>query len=205
MPEPVEPISDISQIEARKELGLPAGARIIALLGHLDGRKGVLELLDAYRRIASRDTVLLLMGTVDPRIKDQVETIASNVSGVILQQGYLSSARFQHALIASDWQAVPYIRHIGSSGILARAAAYERPVIASNWGWVGEATRRFDLGVQCDPLVPSSICDAVRVACETSARATSTKARPFREFNTEQRFVDEWKKALRREVSDDGR
>ena len=68
---------------------------------------------------------------------------------LILIDRYVSEETFNLGLNAADVVCTPYPRHIGSSGIVVRAAAMERPVLASEYGWVGAVTQAFRLGQTC--------------------------------------------------------
>jgi hypothetical protein len=192
MPEPVEPVVNNSREEARVALGLPRDCEIVALMGHLDARKGVLELLEAHRQARVRDRLLLLLGKLDLSLRSEVHARATGDSSVIIRDGYLDAQTFAQAFVASDWQAVTYPRHIGSSGILVRAAAYRRPVIASSWGWVGEATRRFGLGVTCDCRSSSALAETLRNLPAGREQGDQPASAWFRSFNTEANFRAHW-------------
>ena len=50
-----------------------------------------------------------------------------------------------------------YQRHVGMSGILIRAAAANKPVLATNYGLMGEITRRYKLGIDLNARDPQAI------------------------------------------------
>ena len=201
MPEPVESPLSITQVDARRELGLPIDDRLLMVLGALDSRKGVVELMRAFRDAAPYRTRLVLMGLLYPDVKDAVMSL-SNELGIercIVRDVMLSQRDFSLGFAASDWQALPYRQHIGSSGILVRAAAYGRPVLASDWGWIGQATQQFGLGSTCDTSSNESIVEGIHrlVAAPTLA---SAQANRFANFNTEHNFCAHWSRTLEGEI-----
>jgi glycosyltransferase involved in cell wall biosynthesis len=198
MPEPVEPPLAVTRGEARRELGLPESTRLLMVLGALDRRKGVVELLHGFRRRSPPDTALALMGPLYADIRHEVLVLARELGPTrcIVRDRVLSQREFGLAFAASTWQALTYRRHTGSSGILVRAAAHGVPVIASDFGWVGTATRRFMLGETCDPDNTASIADAIDRALQ-SMPSQSADAAAFVQFNTEANFIAHWGRRLR--------
>lgn len=153
IPEPVEAIQRFEKVEARRKLGLPLEGRYIASMGSQNTRKGTHLLLQAFAQAKlSANDRLLLMGKLDPAIR----TLTSEQMGalirserLILMDQYVSDEVLGLGLNAVDVVCTPYPRHVGSSGIVVRAAAVERPVLASGFGWVGAVTQAFRLGQTC--------------------------------------------------------
>ena len=152
MPEPVHRPLAVSQEDAGAFLNLPVSSRILMMLGAIDSRKGVIQLMDAYRKARPRDMTLVLMGLLYPDVKATVLQLANEIGpgSCVVRNQMLTPERFQLALAACDWQALTYQGHYWSSGILVRAAAHQRPVIATSLGWIGQATTRYGLGITCD-------------------------------------------------------
>jgi glycosyltransferase involved in cell wall biosynthesis len=199
MPEPVEPMCDVARGEARLRLGLPPSSLILGVLGSLDRRKGVLELLEAFRRSGVQDLMLALLGKLDPEIRDSVHELAARCprGSVVVRDALLSPDEFTCALAACDWQSVVYPRHFGSSGVLVRAAAVGRPVLASDFGWVGEATRRYGLGLTCDASSVDAIAERVHTIQKQPSFALGSDRASFVTFNTEANFIAHWGVTLR--------
>ncbi len=202
MPEPVEPLDRLNRDEALRHLGLPGDRTIIGVLGSLDGRKGVLELLQAVKIASSSRLLIVLMGKIDALIAASVKELASRCpsGSVVVRDAVLSKRDFAAALWACDWQAVAYPRHVGSSGILVRAASIGRPVLASEFGWVGEATRRYSLGRTCDAASPTAIADQLVQIASDPLHVPTDAASSFARFNTEANFLAHWTGALRSEL-----
>jgi hypothetical protein len=59
---------------------------------------------------------------------------------------YLTEEEHDLALNAADFIGALHYRPIGSSGLLVRAAALRKPVLATDFGWIGWATNKFELG-----------------------------------------------------------
>jgi hypothetical protein len=61
---------------------------------------------------------------------------------------------------------VPYQRHVGSSGVLIRAAQAGRPVIASDYGLVGAWTRKNQLGAAVNCEISAELVHCIVAASE---------------------------------------
>ena len=199
MPEPVEAICTSTIQGARQQLGLPNDRRLLVMQGALDSRKGTIELLRAALIARLPDTTIVLLGEIDRRVRDEVYPLIKSLgpSKCIVIDRPLSQEDFLLGFVASDWQLIPYQRHIGSSGVMVRAAAHNRPVISSNWGWVGEATRRYDLGICCDTTSIQQLANAMEHALQYKPPARSPLCNKFITFNTKENFIAHWFKSIR--------
>lgn len=153
IPEPVEQIRRVNLSDARRQIGVPTDGRYIVGLGSGDIRKGTDLLVRAFCRAElSVNDRLLLMGKIDPPVRHLIESqMKSYVRNgrLILIDRYLSHELFCLGLNAADMICTPYPRHIGSSGIVVRAAALHKPVLASDYGWLGAVVPTFGLGWTC--------------------------------------------------------
>lgn len=195
MPEPVEPIRDEGKLEARSAMGIPPSPIYIGVAGPLNTRKGVDRLLHAFQAcsFAERDVRLLLCGKPDSVVRPLLEgEYAPSVAAgrIIWRDGYLSDEQFDQALCALDVAALAYPGHLGSSGLLVRAAAIGRTVLASEHGWMGWVTPKFRLGITCDPGDPAGIAAGLKAAVDLAERAPANGglAEAFTCFHTVQNF-----------------
>ena len=153
IPEPVEAIQKIEMVEARCRLGIPVDGRYVACMGSLDVRKGTHLLIQAFARakLQSNDR-LLLIGNLHQDVRSLItHTIAALLRDgrLILIDRYVSDETLGMGLNAADVVCTPYPKHVGSSGIVVRAAAVGKPILASDYGWVGAIVPAFQLGTTC--------------------------------------------------------
>lgn len=202
MPDPVEAAPRVSRAEARRALGLEEDGRYIVLAGGIDRRKGADLLLHAFLRARlSSDDRLLLAGSLSPDVRALLgadfEPLISAKRLVLLDR-YLPNEELLLAIVAADLVCVPYPRHIGSASILIRAAAAERPVLSSTFGWVAHMTSRFALGWSCDVLERDEFAHALGSALDRSASwHRSDAGRRFAEYHSMPNFRAHWTAALR--------
>lgn len=194
IPEPVESIPLVEMAEARRQVGIPTEGRYIVSLGSGDTRKGTHLLLQAFAKAKlSQNDRLLLMGKLAP----EIHALITEQMGPWLRDGrlilidrYLSYEMMRLGLSIANVICTPYPRHIGSSGIVVRAAAVGKPILASDYGWVGAVVRTFGLGETCE--VSNLDCFAAKIQESLdhapSFRRTETGLR-FAQFHTIQNFT----------------
>jgi glycosyltransferase involved in cell wall biosynthesis len=170
LPDPVPlPTVSHSHVKDLDSLGILPGRTVCLLFGSLDGRKGIHPLLEAIQLLPDalgRKLCLLLVGKIDPTDKSQVDgritTITHNsLVQIIVQDTFIPDAAIDDYFQRADVILAPYQRHVGMSAILVRAAAAQKPVIASSFGLMGELTRRYGLGLTVDSTIPHKIAQAL--------------------------------------------
>ena len=133
----------------------PRGARTrFVLFGALQRRKGVLQTLDAIARLAP-ETAARLELRLCGRLVEDAEAVRARIKAlnaasraqIALDDRYLPFADLCAEVAAADIVLAPYLWHKGSSGVLYWAAAFHKPVIAQDYGAMGEEVRRFGLGL----------------------------------------------------------
>ena len=132
--------------------------RLAVMFGVLDERKGLPVLLDALERLpdaTARRLAVVLAGAMDDgeraKLVARVEGVRSRTAAqVLLDERFLADEEIQPLLKRSDLVLLPYVRHVGSSGVLVRAAQAGRPVLTSDYGVLGAHARRHRLGLAVD-------------------------------------------------------
>jgi glycosyltransferase involved in cell wall biosynthesis len=125
---------------ARASLGLPPDATVFLVIGFIQPHKGADRAIKAFGGLDPTRCRLDIVGSApgqDGGYLAELEALAAGTPGVHLHVGYLSQESFDRWLVASDAVVLPY-RHIWSSGVLERAALYQKPVIASAVGGLPE-------------------------------------------------------------------
>lgn len=156
----------------RAKLGVDRARCLMVLFGALDARKGTFALLDAVGRLpaaaAGRLSVCLTGRIPAPQregLLRAVEDLArASAAQVIVDERYLPDREAEALLSAADVVLAPYLRHVGSSGILLRAAAIGRPVLTQDYGLMGHVTRTHRLGQTVDTTDPDALATALEAA-----------------------------------------
>lgn len=200
LPDPVEPgVGTEPPLALRTELGVAPGRKLALLFGALAERKGVLQLLDALALLppetAGNLSVVLAGRVVEPALypamAPRIAALESNPVQLIVSDSFVPDERIQSLVRAADLILLPYQRHVGSSGVLVRAAAAERPALAQEYGLVGYQTRTHKLGQAVDTTSPQAIAEALGAFVAAPARAFDpSAARAFAAQNTVGAYLD---------------
>lgn len=140
IPDPMEPLKASDPIDTAD------GRTVASLIGVLAPRKG-LDVLAAAARSApdlADRYVLRIAGNPAVGYQREAERLVTNMRAAgfkveaTLRQ--LSTEEFHDALSSTDVVVLPYVSHLGSSGILGAVLETGRHrVVASDYGWLGKA------------------------------------------------------------------
>lgn len=193
--------------QLRASLGIESGRSVFLMFGALENdRKGLSQTLDAIALLPPalcKRMALVLAGTITPEERQKLEEKIAQLTQthpvqVVTQYNFVPDEAIHPYFQMSDVILVPYQRHIGMSAILVRAAAAQKPVLASDFGVVGELTRRYELGLTVDSTSPGSIAEAMqRYLLEIPAELCNpVQQKQFAERNTAERFASQIFEAL---------
>ncbi len=87
-----------------------------------------------------------------------------------------------------DVIAAVYPQHTGSASIVIRAAAAGRPVLGSDYGWIGRTIEKHGLGLACRPSDESSILRGISWAFRCP-EVDEQRAHAFAWQNSVERFT----------------
>jgi glycosyltransferase involved in cell wall biosynthesis len=167
LPDPVQIYNDTeSQLEKlRTSMGIASGRQVFLLFGALGARKGIHQLLEAVLMLPPalcHKFCLLLIGPIGFEEKELLPARIAEISQslpvqIICRHEFVTDQEIQPYFQIADVILAPYQRHIGMSAILVRASAAQKPVLASDFGLMGEIVRRYGLGLAVDSTVPGEI------------------------------------------------
>jgi len=135
--------SEVGREEARASLGLPAEGAVFLCIGFIQEHKGFDRAVHAFSGLGAHGARLDIVGSTrldEPEFVahlTELERLCAATPGAHLHEGFVSDEAFDRWIIASDVVVLPY-RHIWSSGVLERAALYDRAVIATRVGGLAE-------------------------------------------------------------------
>ena len=191
-PDPVE--SSIGGIDAdsfRKMYCIPTKARIVGGFGNIDERKGMDLLIRAFVKYGPSDyEYLLLVGPQNNRVREVLKSIIESDArskNIVSVDRFVSDDELLAAIDACDVVAAPYPEHIGSASIVLRAAAFNKPVLGSEFGWIGHFVRKYRLGYCCNVLDEKELIIGIHWAFN-AARLNSDDAKAFAALNSVERF-----------------
>jgi len=206
LPDAVEPPIEIDPKSARSELGIPTDGRYMVAVGALDERKGIDRLVHAMTKAKlSPDDRLLLAGRMSDVVQEAIKQAKARGlkdNQLIEINRFVSDRELALAIASSDVLVTPYPRHVGSASIVIRAAAANKYVLASDYGWVRWAVERFDLGLTTNVMDEESLINAIPKALEASAsHQINDEAKKFAEFHSVANFQAHWTLMLREKMN----
>ena len=175
LPDPGESNPTMDQSTARQYFKLPGKEKIIFLhVGTSEKRKGLSDTIEAFHRGLSnrkfRERAFLLRVGMNDRLSAQDRTRLLelvNSGNASLVEGYVPEDDFIEYFSAADVILIPYRKFRFSSGILVNAINVGRPILASNYGMIGEAVMKMDSGRCFRHRSVSSLSKALVAQCQT--------------------------------------
>jgi glycosyltransferase involved in cell wall biosynthesis len=157
LPDPVKIYEDsgIDATTLKKELKIEEDRKILLLFGYLDSRKNIPFIIDAIAKLPkeiAKKGCLLIVGAWDLTEfeifkEKQIALGTSPDFQIVLINQFVSEETIQTYFEISDYILALYQKHIGMSGVMVRAAAIQKPLIAFNFGLMGKIVNDNDLGI----------------------------------------------------------
>ncbi len=134
---------------ARRQLDLPADKRVLLFYGTGHKRKGLHLAVEVILGLPREHPAFLLCaGQLRPqgRVLQKLERLCQQGRARLIDR-YVSTAEEKLCFAACDAVLLPYVNHFGTSGVLSRAMASGKPVVASDQQLLGRLTREHGLGL----------------------------------------------------------
>jgi glycosyltransferase involved in cell wall biosynthesis len=153
----------------RSRLAIERDRTVFLLLGALDARKGIYQLLEAIEGLPEdlcRKLCLIVVGGTNAEEQANVQRLATALWQAqpiqwIADYRFVSEAEVSAYIHTADVVLAPYQKHVGMSGILLLAAAAGKPVLSSDYGLMGELVHRNGLGIAVDSTSPTALAAAL--------------------------------------------
>ena len=171
----IEPSITMSRSAAKEFLGF-AGRKVVLNFGYLHEKKGIEHLIRAMGRVtkAHPDSLLVIAG--GPHVSHvarpnefryYVNKLTAAVkeahaeNNVLLRTEYIPDDLLPIYFSSADVVALPYVEQFGTSGVLARAMAAGRAVVATRVNPFFEIIENGVNGLLVDPGSPAQLSDAI--------------------------------------------
>src|SRR5581483_11134168 len=149
---------------SRAAMGLPPDGKRLLYVGRLERAKGVVDLLDAFARLAPRrpDLALTLVG--DGGARAECEQLAARIGEQVVIAGARPLAEVPLWIGARDLLTLPSWNE-GTPNVLLEALACGRPVVATRVGGIPDVVSAPSLGELVPAKDPAALAGALeRVA-----------------------------------------
>jgi glycosyltransferase involved in cell wall biosynthesis len=188
------PPTDAERSALRARFDIPGGIAACVFLGRLSREKGLMDLMEAWKRLRPSNAILLVAG---PDMTSHAWDVGPAARAFARQHGLDASIRFigptnDVASLMGAADVVVQPSHFEALGLSAvEALACGAPVIASAVGGLLDFVRDGDNGLTCPPHHPAALADALKRLLDDSAfRATlAARARASVEATYDEREV----------------
>lgn len=185
--------------EFRDNLGVEGSRKIFLQFGSLNFRKGIYQLLEAIHLLPNEignQVCFLLVGKAVESEKSKIEFELGKLSQsspvqIIRCNEFVSEEEVPYYFNSADYVLAPYQKHVGMSGLVIQAAAAKKPILASNYGLIGQLVIEHQLGLTCNSASPVSISQCVQQALKTpkSSLINFDKMQRFAQQNSSDIFA----------------
>ena len=154
--------NEVSRQEARKQLQLPEQAFVYLFFGNARVYKGIEQLIEAFRKVAEEDALMVLMmrTSVNPQHVEEIEGMAAQDEHIrIFTSPYFANEDFQIYLNASDVAVLPFSEVLTSGSAIA-ALSFAKPAILPRLGCLPELIDE-TMGLLYDPQDTRGLEDAL--------------------------------------------
>ncbi len=200
-PVPTRPVLNAERLALCNRLGIEPNRQVVLVFGQLDDRKGIVPLLGALGLLpvtVQKQWCVLLVGPIDKSVQSDLSVCLGEVGSVqvVRQHTFVVEPDIQPYFAVSDLVAVLYKKHIGMSAVLVRAAVAERPVLASDYGLIGQLVKTKQLGLTVNETDKAAIADALTRFARHEWAANPIEMQKFAYQNRAEVFSETIFKAL---------
>jgi glycosyltransferase involved in cell wall biosynthesis len=198
LPDPVStyPLTSTQVEQLRADLGIKPNRQVLLLFGFLDNRKGIEPLLDALKQVnpdVRSSICLLLVGAIKPDYQAQIEQRIGEVSPevqIIGKFGEIRGALIQTYFEVSDYTLALYQHHVGMASVIIRSAISGKPLLASNYGYIGRLVQQEQLGAVVDSTSPAAISQLLEKVVTQGVSYSSDNLKKVAEENSDTLFAE---------------
>ncbi|RME72559.1 MAG: glycosyltransferase, partial [Verrucomicrobia bacterium] len=172
----------ISREAARRSFGLAADETAFVFFGAIRRYKGVLELIDAFRRIEGPKARLIVAGRAwEAALRREVEAAAAADPRIVAALRFVADDEVQRFLKAADIVVLPYKEYL-TSGAIALAMSFGRACLVPNAGSMREVVDPRG-AVFFDPGEPDSLVRALEESLVRRDELEEMGQRNFKEIS----------------------
>lgn len=144
--------------------------------GALRPNKGLDVLLEALERLRGADVRVIIAGKGDARVESLALRAARHDPRITLELERVPLSRKRELFAAASVVVLPYTAFASQSGVLHDAYAFERPVVVTDVGALGNAVREDGTGLVARPDDPMHLAEQMLAALKPRRWADMSRA-----------------------------
>lgn len=154
--------------DIRSELNISRDKKIFIHVGAMEHVKGTINILKALQRLSHIEldnNHFIFAGNVGASIKKEFYNLLSRINrpdSISVYDKFCEYDFFCSLYKTCDYVLFPYPPRPNSSGLLGNAALFNKPVITTRGGAIGDLVTEYNLGLLMDDNSPESIIKAIR-------------------------------------------
>jgi hypothetical protein len=128
------------------------GRKIISLLGSLEKRKGILQLMDVIRLMDPTKYFFIIAGKLNGNFSEEdvnrLKSLQANIENChIMVDGITDESDFNSLVRITDIIYLLYINFVHSSNLLTKASLFNKPVLAQKGYCIGKRVDLYKTGI----------------------------------------------------------
>lgn len=181
----------------RENLEIGVSAHIFLVFGAISARKNIRHIINAFK-IAQleKESILLITGKIRNDYRTEFNSMLrqfeitnkDRCKRIIVRDEFVDEAMMDSYFMESDTIVLCYQKFYGSSGLLGRAALYNKTVIVANEGLLNDLCAEYNLGYSCSPRNIYSIAKTFSKAAKNVTSADLGVQ--YLETHKEQAFIN---------------
>lgn len=197
LPDPVTtydvPADEVTKL--RHDLRIDPNRTVFLVFGYLDERKGLESLLDALWQLnpaLHTKICFLFVGATMPAYQEKIEQKIATVPPDIQVTGHFNEVNgkaIQVFFDLSDYVLTLYQHHVGMASVLIRAAISGKPVLSSDYGYMGQLVKSKQLGAVTDSTSPMAIARLLEETITNGITWSDDNLRALADENSDAAFA----------------
>jgi len=148
--------------KAQQELGFGVNKKIFLMFGQIRDNKGYDVMIDALSNLEEKCHIVVAGKSTNVDIEKLVKEKGVKKK-ITVNDKYIPEDDVKKYFAMCDAVLLPYKRGFDqASGVLSHACEYNRPVVASNVGQVGDIVSNENIGILVEPENPADLSRKIR-------------------------------------------
>ncbi len=195
LPDPVQVYPTTkTKSEVKERLGIDESKIVFLIFGYLDSRKGITDVMKAIGEISrekSKKGCLLIVGPWEENERKLFDIQLHKIKEVtdfqiVVRDTFVKDEDIQQYFKVADYALALYHQHFGMSAIMVRAAAAQKPLIASTFGLMGKIVVENELGI----TIENNLKEKLEMLLENEfSIGNKEKMKAFAELNKAENYA----------------